>query len=209
MSGFDKEAERERLREKYEKDQEKREATERMSELLLQGATMTNRHCDQCGDPIFRYEGQEFCPTCQTTKGGDGEDAAAETSQQAETAQQPETPRQAERASETRANGRPGDSAAGAESMATEPSQSGGESAVTSEPERGRTAESAPEPTQPPTPQRPSREGEASLERARGSLVRTLTRFAEAAETADDPRRAKELLGAAREAAATLDALER
>ena len=65
MSDFDEEAERERLREKYERDQEKRESTERMSELLLKGATMTNAHCETCGDPIFRYDGEEFCPTCQ------------------------------------------------------------------------------------------------------------------------------------------------
>ncbi|MDG5778374.1 Sjogren's syndrome/scleroderma autoantigen 1 family protein [Haloarculaceae archaeon H-GB2-1] len=66
MSDFDKEAERERLREKYERDKAKREATEQMSDLLLKGATMTNAHCGECGDPIFRHEGQEFCPTCQT-----------------------------------------------------------------------------------------------------------------------------------------------
>jgi len=72
MSGFDEEAERERLREKYERDQEKRASTQRMSELLLKGATMTNSHCDACGDPIFRYDGQEFCPTCQAA----GEEAA-------------------------------------------------------------------------------------------------------------------------------------
>jgi uncharacterized Zn finger protein (UPF0148 family) len=65
MSDFDKEAERERLREKYEQDEDDREATQRMSQLLLQGATMTNQHCDVCGDPIFRQEGREFCPTCQ------------------------------------------------------------------------------------------------------------------------------------------------
>ncbi|MFC4552139.1 MULTISPECIES: Sjogren's syndrome/scleroderma autoantigen 1 family protein [Halorussus] len=64
-SGFDKEAEREKLREKYEADQKDRENTRRMSELLLQGATMTGKHCNRCGDPIFRYDGQEFCPTCQ------------------------------------------------------------------------------------------------------------------------------------------------
>ncbi|WP_135823590.1 Sjogren's syndrome/scleroderma autoantigen 1 family protein [Halorussus ruber] len=64
-SGFDKEAEREKLREKYGDDEEDRENTRRMSELLLQGATMTGKHCDNCGDPIFRYDGQEFCPTCQ------------------------------------------------------------------------------------------------------------------------------------------------
>jgi uncharacterized Zn finger protein (UPF0148 family) len=65
MSDFDKEAEREKLREKYERDSKEREATERMSELLLQGATMTNAHCSECGDPIFRYDGQEFCATCE------------------------------------------------------------------------------------------------------------------------------------------------
>ncbi|MDS0260215.1 hypothetical protein NDI56_12495 [Haloarcula sp. S1CR25-12] len=65
MSDFDKEAEREKLREKYGQEEEKRKATEQMSELLLKGATMTNAHCTDCGDPIFRYDGQEFCPTCQ------------------------------------------------------------------------------------------------------------------------------------------------
>ncbi|MBX0322535.1 hypothetical protein EGH21_05790 [Halomicroarcula sp. F13] len=65
MSDFDKEAEREKLREKFEKEEEQRAATEQMSELLLKGATMTNAHCSDCGDPIFRYDGQEFCPTCQ------------------------------------------------------------------------------------------------------------------------------------------------
>jgi uncharacterized Zn finger protein (UPF0148 family) len=65
MSDFDKEAEREKLREKYERDREKRKETERMSQLLLQGATMTNRHCDTCGDPLFRYQGNEFCATCE------------------------------------------------------------------------------------------------------------------------------------------------
>ena len=64
-SGFDKEAEREKLREKYGDEDEDRENTRRMSELLLQGATMTGKHCDNCGDPLFRHDGQEFCPTCQ------------------------------------------------------------------------------------------------------------------------------------------------
>ncbi|RBI63092.1 hypothetical protein DMJ13_00600 [halophilic archaeon] len=69
MSDFDKEAEREKLRQQYEEEQEDREATQRMSELLLQGATMTGKHCDTCGDPIFRYDGTEFCPTCQHETG--------------------------------------------------------------------------------------------------------------------------------------------
>jgi len=36
-----------------------------MSELLLQGATMTNAHCSDCSNPIFRYDGQEFCANCE------------------------------------------------------------------------------------------------------------------------------------------------
>ncbi len=80
MSDFDKEAERQRLREKYERDETKRRSTQRMSELLLKGATMTNKHCDNCGDPLFRYEGQVFCPTCQAEsprpgRGADPSDA--------------------------------------------------------------------------------------------------------------------------------------
>jgi Uncharacterized Zn-finger containing protein len=66
VSDFDEEAERERLREKYEQDSERRAETQQMSELLLKGATMTNAHCGTCGSPIFRYDGQEFCPTCQS-----------------------------------------------------------------------------------------------------------------------------------------------
>ncbi len=83
MSDFDKEAEREKLREKYEHDQDEREATERMSDLLLKGATMTNAHCGTCGDPIFRYEGQEFCSTCQ--------EVVAEADEEADDAEQADT----------------------------------------------------------------------------------------------------------------------
>jgi uncharacterized Zn finger protein (UPF0148 family) len=82
MSDFDKEAEREKLREKYG-DEEDRQATRQMSELLLQGATMTNSHCEDCGDPIFRYEGQEFCPTCQA-EGTAGQQSADGASQPAD-----------------------------------------------------------------------------------------------------------------------------
>jgi hypothetical protein len=79
-SGFDKEAERERLREKYERDQADREAAQQMSDLLLKGATMTNSHCEQCGSPIFRVDGQEFCPSCNVEgeAAADADGAAAE-----------------------------------------------------------------------------------------------------------------------------------
>lgn len=78
--GFDREAERERLRRQLEEDEEERKATQQMSELLLKGATMTNKHCDECGDPIFRYQGQEFCPTCEQTVSGGTADQANEAS---------------------------------------------------------------------------------------------------------------------------------
>lgn len=64
MSDFDKEAEREKLREKYERDQEERQTTQRMSDLLLKGATMTNAHCGTCGDPLFQQDDTTFCPSC-------------------------------------------------------------------------------------------------------------------------------------------------
>ena len=64
MSDFDKEAEREKLREKYERDKEERQATQRMSDLLLKGATMTNAHCGTCGDPLFQQNDTTFCPSC-------------------------------------------------------------------------------------------------------------------------------------------------
>jgi uncharacterized Zn finger protein (UPF0148 family) len=72
---FDKEAEREKLREKYGDEDAQREATQHMSELLLKGATMTNQHCPNCGDPIFRHDGRTFCPTCNQ----DGDASAADT----------------------------------------------------------------------------------------------------------------------------------
>ena len=62
--GIDKEALREELREKYERDEREREATRRMSDLLLKGATMTNTHCGTCGDPLFQQDGTTFCPSC-------------------------------------------------------------------------------------------------------------------------------------------------
>ena len=70
---FDKEAEKAKLREQLRREEENRRQTQHMSELLLKGATMTNKHCDACGDPLFRYEGQEFCPTCSQDGGADAD----------------------------------------------------------------------------------------------------------------------------------------
>jgi uncharacterized Zn finger protein (UPF0148 family) len=69
---FDKEAEKEKLREQLAAEEEDRQSTQHMSELLLKGATMTNRHCDQCGDPLFRHEGREFCPSCGRQRAAEG-----------------------------------------------------------------------------------------------------------------------------------------
>ncbi|GAA0519718.1 Sjogren's syndrome/scleroderma autoantigen 1 (Autoantigen p27) [Halorubrum aquaticum] len=235
--GFDKEAEREKLREKFAEDEKKREHTQRMSELLLQGATMTNRHCETCGDPIFRHDGREFCPTCHATDDGyevpagdetgadeDGSAAAADQTTAPETARNRPGPAAA-------ANGDAGvDATAGTDPAvendviasndagpnATEPAGVGGEHDA-SEEAVGRSPSSTP----PTTAASPNSAGEAAPDRdavggdatggiaaARESLTRTLTRFARAAEETDDPRRARDHLRAAREAAEALAALD-
>jgi uncharacterized Zn finger protein (UPF0148 family) len=185
MSGFDEEAERERLREKYEQDQGKRAATQRMSELLLKGATMTNAHCDACGDPIFRHDGQEFCPTCQA----------------------PETDAEADDA-----DGSPPADAAGTDDADVRSTPTADES---TRPQR-RPPNAGATPTHdhrgagdPAAAGRDDRSADASLDDAPASLTRTLVRYARAAEGADDPRRAEELLAAARGAAEALSALDR
>jgi uncharacterized Zn finger protein (UPF0148 family) len=191
LSGFDEEAERERLREKYEQDQEKRASTQRMSELLLKGATMTNSHCDTCGDPIFRHDGQEFCPTCQAADGNAAEQEA--------TADPDPEPTAA--GTEADADATPAPEAATPDRRASpEPGDDAGDG-------RGRAPAAESDTTLSPPPS--SRPADAPLDDARASLSRTLLKYARAAEETDDPRRAKELLAAAREAAETLSALER
>ncbi|WP_049985523.1 Sjogren's syndrome/scleroderma autoantigen 1 family protein [Halobellus rufus] len=209
MSDFDEEAERERLREKYERDEERRKETQQMSELLLKGATMTNRHCNDCGSPIFRYQGQEFCPSCQRVTGesdagaqGDdgqveaGEESAADqrsTADQQPTADQQSTPGR-QPSPEARAG-------------ADEPGRSAEDVAS--------GVDVADDGAEPPSVRdaRPSTtpETEAAPVDGRGAreaLLGALTRHARLAEETDDPRRAKEHLSAAREAAAALDELD-
>ncbi|KAB1187147.1 MULTISPECIES: Sjogren's syndrome/scleroderma autoantigen 1 family protein [Haloferax] len=218
MSEFDKEAERQRLREKYERDEEKRRSTQRMSELLLKGATMTNKHCDQCGDPIFRYDGQEFCPTCQTQG-----QAAASADEDAESAA--EAVAEAEAAPETA-------EATNEQQTVAEPTTSA-DATSTPQPGNGQT-EAVQEQAQAAREYTPRDVGEqqssgrraqsggvdkrsssarqtasGDVSGARESLVRTLTWAAEQAESTDDPRRAKEFLAAAREAAEAIAALDR
>ncbi|WP_318567759.1 Sjogren's syndrome/scleroderma autoantigen 1 family protein [Salinigranum marinum] len=214
MSDFDKEAEREKLREKYEHDREKRKETERMSQLLLQGATMTNRHCDTCGDPLFRYQGQEFCATCEgraqeasaaaaeadepatdvpgdsgATAGVNGADAPVDAAEPADSGPEPT-----------------GDDAEAIAEPGTPPAAIDGEAAT-----GGRATDAAVEPgvstSEPPAST--TRTGtEPDLQAARASLVRTITHHTQRAEAVEDPRRVTDHLTAVREAAEALAALD-
>jgi len=272
MSDFDREAERERLREKYERDQRKRESSERMSDLLLKGATMTNAHCDDCGDPVFRYEGEEFCPTCQEVVTGENAEAAAQgddsgsadasgdatpASEGADQASATDgTPTDATANGTAAADGTPTDATANgtaaADGTPTQggqpaggdpdpahieigPSGSGAEAdgdAGTGASESAGASAAAGATASEGSGGSPGRRGDATAPRtadrgdastsdgaaatadtgdglaaARASLVRTLRTQAERAENCDDPRRAKDHLAAAREAAETLSAL--
>lgn len=40
-----------------------------MSRALTRGATMLDDACDDCGNPLFRYQGEVFCPVCQELHG--------------------------------------------------------------------------------------------------------------------------------------------
>ncbi|WP_148413877.1 Sjogren's syndrome/scleroderma autoantigen 1 family protein [Haloferax sp. KTX1] len=233
MSDFDKEAERQRLREKYERDETKRRSTQRMSELLLKGATMTNKHCDNCGDPLFRYEDQVFCPTCQAGGG-----AAANADQDAERAAEAAVEADAgEGGVDAEAETAPSGAAEAAESADAD--ASAGVTAEAPEAERPQVGARQSEPGRgtrvadearrdaagtngraaSPTPartasergseRRASRDVAGDVTDARESLVRTLTWAAERAESTDDPRRATEYLTAAREAAEAISALDR
>lgn len=201
MSEFDREAERERLREKYERDQEKREATERMSELLLQGATMTNAHCSTCGDPIFRYDGQEFCATCERpVDRGDG-------SEDSDTGEKG-TDAGAEASLEVRTPSEDARVQFGAERESGE-----SESAPSTEPTSAEATQAPAETGENPAPARPAFGGEGtasdedSIEATRQSLRRTLRTYTHQAEAADDPTTAREYLATAREAAEVLAVL--
>lgn len=228
MSDFDKEAEREKLREKYERDKADREATERMSDLLLKGATMTNTHCGVCGDPLFRQNGTTFCPSCHG-----GPDAVegpvpgnqAQGGADGDTRQQPEVggeqmdadgePAPADDEPDS-ADGEPtdpiGDAPDAGSSAASEthtPSRSLGgsdsrEDGSASTPPTD-VGSAAPDRSRSPDSDKFPVSGD--LENARTNLERALDRFSQEAAETDDPRYAKECLEAAREAAEALSAL--
>jgi uncharacterized Zn finger protein (UPF0148 family) len=223
MSDFDREAAREELREKFERDNEKRKTTQRMSELLLKGATMTNRHCDTCGDPIFRYQGQEFCPTCRNASVDGGPDSVQDETDP-ESGDSPASTIDDRNAGESTDDEVPVRPASPDRQQATDadrPQQPTSDRQPATTPERQREAtadqqqattpaESPPAEAGPDEPQPAPLAGDtADVDTARASLIRTLTRYSRAAESADDPRRARELLSVAREAAETLSTLDR
>ncbi|NHX35198.1 MULTISPECIES: Sjogren's syndrome/scleroderma autoantigen 1 family protein [Halolamina] len=180
---FDKEAEREKLREKLEKDEEKRQETQRMSELLLQGATMTNEHCENCGDPLFRDGDETFCPTCG------GERATEQPTEQA--------PQQS--------SGQPQQQPAEqqpAEQQAPQPSDA---EPARSESERG-TGAPTPDRFDVSRPD-PASGAPPAADDPRAELRRAVTTTARKANEASDPRTAKEWLEASKEAAEALEAL--
>lgn len=93
MSEFDKEAERERLREKFAAEEDDRASVQHMGELLLQGMTMTDRHCPECGSPLFSDGERTFCPECEreVVEGEEAQQPAPEPAQQEQPVQQPPT----------------------------------------------------------------------------------------------------------------------
>jgi uncharacterized Zn finger protein (UPF0148 family) len=224
MSDFDKEAERERLREKYDETEDDRETTERMSELLLKGATMTNAHCGECGDPIFRYEGQEFCPSCQQVV-ADADETGAASPQSADgddgaegTPAEDGTAAESDEAATDATDDVTAEQAAGTATDETRATADAPLPAETGERAPATTPDREDRPTTPDPPAR--RQSEQSRERvpddagddlgdARASLRRSLVRFAREAERTTDPRRAREHLEAAGEAAEALESMSR
>ena len=229
-SGFDKEAEREKLREKYGDEDESRENARRMSELLLQGATMTGKHCNECGDPIFRYDGQEFCATCQheaaQNQSADRADVrSAEADPDADTDSDPtadppasndagtdsdaaEAPAGDASDDEPRVeiNGvRVADRHASGSDQRRSPSQRDADGS-----HRGKARDrNVREPHAHRRTGETADDGSAGdLGEARAALVRKLTDLARRAEATDDVARTRELLSATREAADALAALD-
>lgn len=201
MSDFDPEAEREKLREQFAQDQERRATTERMSQLLLQGATMTDSHCETCGDPIFRYDGQEFCPSCQA--GTDGQDAAGTAEQDGQGPAEPAS------GDEGDVRGQDGEAPDPGTDRAEQRRTRRGPDERTPDPTRAPgpdgVASAEPTPADPDTTRSPAEAGE--LGTARAALERTVTRLATAAEACEDPDRTREYLAGAKEAAEALAAV--
>ncbi|MES3517132.1 MAG: Sjogren's syndrome/scleroderma autoantigen 1 family protein [Natronomonas sp.] len=217
---FDKEAEREKLREKYERDKAEREATEQMSELLLQGATMTNRHCEECHSPVFRYDGREFCPTCEqemTEGGGEGDTTEPTETDRASSPEAAETST-SDGTEAAVSGGEPSASEDGRpEPTHSEPPRTRGSDAPPADQERHEDRRPTPAPDRRPvTPDPPARRpgdsdrpADRDLGETEASLRRTLSELVDGAEMTDDVGRKRTLLSAAKEAAETLEVVKR
>ncbi|AXR76402.1 Sjogren's syndrome/scleroderma autoantigen 1 family protein [Natrarchaeobaculum sulfurireducens] len=212
--GIDKEALREELREKYERDEREREATQRMSDLLLKGATMTNAHCGTCGDPLFQQNGTTFCPGChggpEAVEGTGLEDATDDgaSDQGTPDAGKPGTDAEPSLADEPAPSpDRPSEDGptgpVDRRQRAPDP-----DSDATADVERVSSTGSSPtrNDRQPVRP-KPRAASTSEFETARDSLQRALEKFAAEAASTDDPRYARECLEAAREASETLSTL--
>ena len=182
---FDREAEREKLREQFEREERQRESTQHMSELLLKGATMTNRHCDECGDPIFRYQGRSFCPTCEREVEAGSAGAAAEAGV--------------------------GEAAGAGEGVDRISRPEGGETGA--DPDGASDAGAVPSEALDRTAAaggsraRPTG-AEGDLDAARAAILGTVSRLADRIGETEDVGRLRDLLGAVREAGEALSALE-
>ena len=209
---FDKEAEKEKLREQLRAEEESRRTTQHMSELLLKGATMTNKHCDTCGDPLFRYEGREFCPTCSQADAGGAGGAVGDAAEGATTATQ----------SQPGAGGQAGGTAeqdsagidrvdAGAPSETTTTPAATGSSASETAASGAASQRPATQQGGAVTPTAGGAAGDAAgdVAGARAALARKLATLARQAEATEDVGRSRELLSAAREAAEALAAIDR
>ena len=224
---FDREEERRKLEEKFGEAEDDRERTERLSELLLKGATMTDRHCPECGDPVFRHEGREFCPSCQREVTTD--EAQRATAGQAaaqdptDSAPAPGTNAEVDAAAddstiEVDTPGVPDTDDAAADGAA--PTAEGadtapptGQAADTPQGGQSPAGEPAGESRAQPQPQptasesAPSAGGGSGLLPARQHLTRTVNRLAQQAAAEEDPGRKREFLAATREAAEALEAV--
>ena len=216
--GIDKEALREELREKYERDEREREATQRMSDLLLKGATMTNAHCGTCGDPLFQQNGTTFCPSChggpEAVEGTGLEDATDDVASDENVSTAEATPVADEPG--TDAEPSPDDESP---SSPDRPSEDGPTDSADRRPRApdadgaddvdwARATGSTPTRNDRSTTQSTPRAAQTDeFETARDSLQRALEKFAAEAASTDDPRYARECLEAAREASETLNTL--
>lgn len=203
---FDKEAEREKLRERFEEEQKERESTQVMSDLLLKGATMTNKHCNECGDPVFRQNGQEFCPSCHGQEQHGEAQAADDEPQEASAGQaqsQREQPQSATQGQQPRA---PATGQTAARQQRTQPRQPTQQAAPDTDESAGTNEASPARSASEPTSTVSQADG---LTGARNRLAAAIETHADRAIETTDPRDATEHLEAARTAAEALATLRR